>query len=488
MAMGTPEYMSPEQAAGRSANERCDIYALGAILYEMVTGIPPYSGDNFMEILTKKATVDPPPPALVRSELPIQVSDLVVAAMARNPDDRPQSMEALEYELNKCLAGRGVAVAQILGMTTDAHVVATLNSGLAMRSLDDAAVVSRPQTSSPAVGLPRANTLSGASELPAMWSGPAMTTGQNALQSSLMMRRDSEPAAGGGLGAGAPLRAQTSPSQRNPGSSAPSMPAAAAPVMLPRRSMLGVFGWLVLAAVLFGGVGSLLYIALGERAAASRGSEAAALAAGSSRGAEARTAPTATPAPAPTAVVDAAASGSAAASAGGAGSDDAQAGRGKADDKLHKHPPPRVATAKRPQQSENDGDFRAPAALVKQAKAFERTGQWDEARAAYQRLEKIKGFRNEALYRQAWAAFQSNDTAGAATLAGQVATEAGPFQVQAKFLYADALYRQAEYDRAKELYKLLRTQLHGDDRATATKKIVACNKALKLPDGDGIHD
>jgi tetratricopeptide (TPR) repeat protein len=161
---------------------------------------------------------------------------------------------------------------------------------------------------------------------------------------------------------------------------------------------------------------------------------------------------------------------------------------GKPDDRLRnsKRPPVKPAPA-RPSVATAD-DAKNPTALVKQAKAFERNGQWDEARSAYQRLEKIKGYRNEALYHQAWAAFQTNDTAVAAQLAGQVATEAGPFQVQAKFLYADALYRQAEYDRAKELYKLLRTQLHGDDRATATKKIVACNKALKLPDGDGIHD
>ena len=58
MAMGTPEYMAPEQAAGRPADPRCDVYAVGAILYEMLTGKPPYEGDNFMEILHKKANSD----------------------------------------------------------------------------------------------------------------------------------------------------------------------------------------------------------------------------------------------------------------------------------------------------------------------------------------------------------------------------------------------------------------------------------------------
>jgi len=116
MAMGTPEYMAPEQAAGKPADQRCDVYAVGAILYEMLTGVPPYSGDNFMEILTKKATVDPEPPQTLRAEIPDIVNDLVMQAMARSADDRPPSMEALEYELTKCLSGRGAAVAKILGM------------------------------------------------------------------------------------------------------------------------------------------------------------------------------------------------------------------------------------------------------------------------------------------------------------------------------------------------------------------------------------
>ncbi len=142
MAMGTPEYMSPEQAAGRPADERCDVYAVGAILYEMLTGTPPYEGDNFMEILTKKATVDPTTPSSIRAELPPVVEALVQSAMARDPAQRPPSMEAFEYELTKCLAGRGVAVAKILGIPSESPLLGGL--GPAYRPRDEVTPVSSP--------------------------------------------------------------------------------------------------------------------------------------------------------------------------------------------------------------------------------------------------------------------------------------------------------------------------------------------------------
>ena len=65
VAMGTPEYMAPEQAAGKPADARADIYAAGAIVYEMLTGTSPHHGDNAMEVLNKKATEIPTPVELV---------------------------------------------------------------------------------------------------------------------------------------------------------------------------------------------------------------------------------------------------------------------------------------------------------------------------------------------------------------------------------------------------------------------------------------
>jgi serine/threonine protein kinase len=99
VAMGTPEYMAPEQAAGHPADPRSDIYAVGSIMYEMLTGTAPYEGDNVMEVLHKKANEPPRPLAELRLGLPPAIVALVERAMARSPDDRPQSMADMGYEI-----------------------------------------------------------------------------------------------------------------------------------------------------------------------------------------------------------------------------------------------------------------------------------------------------------------------------------------------------------------------------------------------------
>jgi serine/threonine-protein kinase len=99
MTMGTPEYMAPEQAAGKPADPRSDVYAVGGLLYEMLSGKPPYEGANFMEILHKKANTMPAPLSTVRMDVSPQLEALIMRAMAKDPDQRPPSMEALEREL-----------------------------------------------------------------------------------------------------------------------------------------------------------------------------------------------------------------------------------------------------------------------------------------------------------------------------------------------------------------------------------------------------
>ncbi len=76
MTMGTPEYMAPEQAAGKPADPRSDVYAVGGLLYEMLTGKAPYEGSNFMEILHKKANTMPEPLAATRNDVPAELEAL----------------------------------------------------------------------------------------------------------------------------------------------------------------------------------------------------------------------------------------------------------------------------------------------------------------------------------------------------------------------------------------------------------------------------
>src|SRR5262249_4983531 len=99
MAMGTPEYMAPEQAAGKPYDHRIDVVPAGAILYEMLTGVPPYDGENFMEVLTKKATQEPVPPRELRPDLPEDVERVVLYALSQDPSERPPTMEAFDYEI-----------------------------------------------------------------------------------------------------------------------------------------------------------------------------------------------------------------------------------------------------------------------------------------------------------------------------------------------------------------------------------------------------
>jgi len=104
VAMGTPEYMAPEQAAGRPADARSDIYAVGGVMYEMLAGRPAYEGSNFMEVLHKKANFPPEPLNQIRDDVPRELEELILKAMAKDPSVRPQTMEALEQRLQEVLA------------------------------------------------------------------------------------------------------------------------------------------------------------------------------------------------------------------------------------------------------------------------------------------------------------------------------------------------------------------------------------------------
>ena len=103
IAIGTPAYMAPEQAAGKAADALTDVYAVGGLLYEMLTATQPCTGDDAIEVLQRKATEDPRPIGELRPELPRDVQKLVMRALARTPSDRQPSMAALKEQVVACL-------------------------------------------------------------------------------------------------------------------------------------------------------------------------------------------------------------------------------------------------------------------------------------------------------------------------------------------------------------------------------------------------
>jgi serine/threonine protein kinase len=109
----TTHYMSPEQGLGQKVDGRTDIYSLGVILYELVTGQRPFEADTPMQLVLKHATIAPRPPRELCPDLPTTVENIIARAMAKEPNDRYPDMaefiQALEELNNSSAQARGVA-------------------------------------------------------------------------------------------------------------------------------------------------------------------------------------------------------------------------------------------------------------------------------------------------------------------------------------------------------------------------------------------
>lgn len=98
--MGTPDYMAPEQVRGKRGDARTDIYSLGAMLYEMLTGETPFGGDNPLAAMNARVVGDPEPLRKVNPLITPQAEEIVLHAMERNPDGRYASVAEMQAELD----------------------------------------------------------------------------------------------------------------------------------------------------------------------------------------------------------------------------------------------------------------------------------------------------------------------------------------------------------------------------------------------------
>ena len=97
--MGTPDYMAPEQVRGKRGDARTDIYSLGAMLYEMVTGSVPFPGDNPYVAMRARLVGDPVAPRKLNDQVPPAVEEIILHALEPNPEDRYPTAAALQADL-----------------------------------------------------------------------------------------------------------------------------------------------------------------------------------------------------------------------------------------------------------------------------------------------------------------------------------------------------------------------------------------------------
>ena len=97
--LGSPKYMAPEQVAGQATNGKTDIFALGVVLYEMLTGTTPFNGDNLSAIMYKILNEDPAPPSTINPRVPPVFDRIVSRALAKRPEDRYRTAREFARDL-----------------------------------------------------------------------------------------------------------------------------------------------------------------------------------------------------------------------------------------------------------------------------------------------------------------------------------------------------------------------------------------------------
>ena len=136
--IGTPLYMSPEQALGEEdLDHRVDVYSLGVIMYELITGQPPFTAVNYLGIIAQHASDPPRPPSKVRPdlEIPPQVETIILKAMAKQPGERFSTMAEMEGAMIHALAAVDPASAVTYSPDATPPSILTTATGVSQRRL-----------------------------------------------------------------------------------------------------------------------------------------------------------------------------------------------------------------------------------------------------------------------------------------------------------------------------------------------------------------
>jgi serine/threonine-protein kinase len=137
--IGTAQYLSPEQARGERVDARSDLYSTGCLLYELLTGRPPFLGDSPVAIAYQHVRENPVPPSRVDPEVPQWADAIVLRAMAKDPRDRYQSAAEMRQDIQRALQGVPVAAPRTAAYGTATQRVgsATAMAGMSTGAMSD---------------------------------------------------------------------------------------------------------------------------------------------------------------------------------------------------------------------------------------------------------------------------------------------------------------------------------------------------------------
>lgn len=142
LVLGTPSFMSPEQIAGKKVDGRSDLYSLGVMLYQMLTGVLPFRGESMAELMFKIANEEAPDLRMVRKDLPERLAQVVARALSKKPELRYQDGDEFARDLREVLAGlagQPAAAAPTAAATLAAGAGADADRTVAFRTPEPAA-------------------------------------------------------------------------------------------------------------------------------------------------------------------------------------------------------------------------------------------------------------------------------------------------------------------------------------------------------------
>src|SRR3978361_177836 len=127
--IGTAQYLSPQQARGEGVDARSDVYSAGCLLYELVTGTPPFTGDSPVAVAYQHVREDPRTPSSINPEIPPELDAILLKAMSKNPANRYQSAADMRADLLRAVAGQRVEATPVMSDAEKTTIIGTPPGG-----------------------------------------------------------------------------------------------------------------------------------------------------------------------------------------------------------------------------------------------------------------------------------------------------------------------------------------------------------------------